>query len=103
MKHHELTPTTQKSFYGRAVVYTREDGARVLYSDLRAVCSYHNGRFIKYGVRFSPLELKHVNAFRAENGLAPVTRKAWAAWPCFTFGASAFDAGKPFTVAPGYF
>lgn len=63
-------------FNGRACIIPTADGytLRSYYTD---VCAVRGGRFVKTWEGFSVTTLKHVNAFRAFVGLAPLSKREW--------------------------
>ena len=76
----------QKSFGCKAVVEVRDDGAMVLYSYMTKIAKIVPGRLL---VRLceheakcsSQATMRHLVAFCVNNGLKPITKKAWNAMP----------------------
>ena len=86
---------SQRGFGNKAEVEVRSDGALVLYSYLRKIAKITpNGTFVrlvghgeeKYqgkmkSLNDSPSVMRHLVAFCVQNGLEPITKKAWNAMP----------------------
>lgn len=85
MKHYELKPIAQKSFYGKATVTENASGAALLRSYDTDVCGIVSGRFVRYWGGYSATTMKHINAFRAAYGLNTITKKEWDALPVAPF------------------
>ena len=76
----------QKSFGCKAVVEVMDDGTKVLYSYMTKVAKIVRGRYIfrlcDHDKKFSsPTTMRHLVAFCVNNGLEPITKKAWNAMP----------------------
>ena len=63
-------------FNGRACIIPTAGGYR-LQSYYTDVCAVYGGQFVKTWEGFSVTTLKHINAFRAFVGLAPLTKREW--------------------------
>ena len=89
MERYYLMPCerqNQKSFGCKAVVEVTEDGTKVLYSYLTKVAKIVRGRYIfrlcGHDMKFSSrTTMSHLVAFCVNNGLEPITKKAWNAMP----------------------
>lgn len=80
----------QKSFGRKAVVEVGYDGAKVLYSNKTKIAKIVCGRFIfrlcGHDRKFSsPTTMRHLVAFCVNNGLEPITKKAWDAMPMISW------------------
>lgn len=80
----------QKSFGCKAVVEVMDDGTKVLYSYMTKVAKIVRGRYIfrlcDHDKQFSsPTTMRHLVAFCVNNGLEPITKKAWNAMPTITW------------------
>ena len=80
----------QKSFGRKAVVEVMDDGTKVLYSYMTKVAKIVRGRYIfrlcDNDKKFSsPTTMRHLVAFCVNNGLEPITKKAWNAMPTITW------------------
>ena len=96
MKTFELSPDrTRKSFYGKARVTEREDGAAVLRSyDTDVAWIDARGVFHRAWSGYSATTMRHVNAFLSLSGIdgggtawwdaQPVERFAWVSFFCAT-------------------
>ena len=93
MERYYLMPCArqnQKSFGCNAVVEVMDDGTKVLYSYMTKVAKIVRGRYIfricghdmKYS---SPTTMRHLVAFCVNNGLEPITKKAWNAMPTISW------------------
>ena len=93
MERYYLMPCerqNQESFGCKAVVEVRDDGTKVLYSDLTKVAKIIPGGYL---VRLcghdmkcsSPTTMRHLVAFCVHNGLEPITKKAWNAMPTMSW------------------
>ena len=80
----ELKATTQKSYYGKALVLDGADGVKMLKSYDTIVCAYNpaTGDFTRMWGGYSRTTMNHVNDFRRLFGLDPIGTKAWEAIPC---------------------
>lgn len=80
----------QKSFGCKVVVEVMDDGTKVLYSYKTKVAKIVRGRYIfrlcDHDKKFSsPTTMRHLVAFCVNNGLEPITKKAWNAMPTITW------------------
>ena len=80
----------QKSFGCKAVVEVLDDGTKVLYSYATKIAKIVRGRFIfrlcDHDKKCSsPTTMRHLVAFCVNNGLEPITKKAWNAMPTITW------------------
>ena len=80
----------QKSFGCKAVVEVMDDGTKVLYSCLTKIAKIVGGRYIfricDHDMKFSnQTTMKHLVAFCVNNGLEPITKKAWNAMPTISW------------------
>lgn len=86
MKVEKLVPNdNHKSFYGKACVYIRDDGTRVLRSyktDVAAILP--DGTFRRLWEGYSFTTMRHVNAFAAAYGVDGGGKKWWDALPLDT-------------------
>ena len=105
MKEYKLNATTQKSYYGKAVVI--EDGGEIMLRSYNTiVCKIDkSGDFIRLWGGYSVTTMNHINDFRKANGLETLNKKAWCALPCenneqykvtFTNGFVSWTAGVMF-------
>lgn len=76
-KIYELTPlnSTQKSFYGKAIVKEYSNGAKLLYSYDTFVCGLRPNNEISHIEYHSLTTGKHINEFLIQNGIAKMTKK----------------------------
>ena len=80
----------QKSFGCKAVVEVWDDGTKVLYSYLTKIAKIIQGGLL---VRLcdhdnkcsSHTTMRHLVAFCVNNGLEPITKKAWNAMPTMSW------------------
>lgn len=81
-KEYKLTATTQKSYYGKAVVIERS-GKTQLKSYSTIVCEVDpDGNFYKLWNGYSRTTMNHINDFRRLFSLAPLYKKEWDKLPC---------------------
>lgn len=75
---YELIPHNgKKSFYGKAIV-NEYNGKKVLTSYKKEVAAIDkDGSFMKLWRGYSNTTMTHVNSFRIENGLQPISKKQW--------------------------
>ena len=76
----------QKSFGCKAVVEARDDGTRVLYSYMTKIAKITTGgllvRLCDHEAKCSnQTTMRHLAAFCVNNGIEPITKKAWNAMP----------------------
>ena len=94
MKHYELTPIydSRKSFYKKAYVteYTPEHS--ILRSYNTEVAAIKNGRFIRLWSDYSDTTQRHINEYRQQAGLDPISKKEWLNLP--------IEGKKPGTLTP---
>ena len=77
MKSFELKASNQKSYYGKATVFERSDGWKILKSYDTEVCGIDsNGIFHRYWNNYSATAMKHVNDFLRLYNI-PGGGKAW--------------------------
>lgn len=83
MKETKLNATTQKSYYGKAVIIDDENGVFALRSYDTIVCRYdsNTGVFTRLWGGYSRTTANHVNDFRRHFGLAPLCKKEWEKIP----------------------
>ena len=89
MERYYLTPCerqNRKSFGCKAVVEVRDDGAMVLYSYMTKIAKIVPGgllvRLCEHEAKCSSqTTMRHLVAFCVNNGLEPITKKAWNAMP----------------------
>lgn len=95
MKVEKLTPNnSQKSFYGKATVYTHDDGTRVLRSYLTDVAAIlPDGTFRRLWGGYSATTMRHVNAFAAAYGVDGGGKSWWDALSVDRQAARAHVAG----------
>ena len=88
----ELKATTQKSYYGKALVLDGEHGEKMLKSYETIVCQYNPemGDFVRLWGGYSRTTMNHVNDFRRLFNLPVLNKKEWEAMPC--------DCGERFKV-----
>ena len=78
-----LKATTQKDYYGKAKIYTGDDGATVLRSYNTNVAKItKSGDFIRLWAGYSSTTQKHINDFRKLHGLDAINKKQWLDLPC---------------------
>lgn len=77
MKKFELAATTQKSYYGKAIVTEIKPGLYQLTSYETIVCEINNGEFIRYWSGYSATTMKHVNDFLRLYGIPGGGKKWW--------------------------
>ena len=76
----------QKSFGCKAVVEVGDDGTKVLYSYMTKIAKIAtSGSFVRLcdheAKCSSQATMRHLVAFCVNNGLKPITKKAWNAMP----------------------
>lgn len=73
----ELQPiyTTQKSFYGKAIVEHLDNGHKALYSYNTRVCELNADNQIIDIVYYSQTTARHINDFLQQNDLPKMTKK----------------------------
>ena len=86
MKAYELIPTDgRKSFYGKAVVFEKDNGEKVLQSYNTEVCKITSGgEFVRLWSGYSVTTMRHINSFLRLVGIAR-GGKAW--WDAQKIGA----------------
>ena len=86
MKTYKLEATTQKSYYGKAVIIEEKDdfsGETLLKSYETIVCKVTaGGVFVKLWNGYSRTTMNHVNDFRRLFGMPTLNKSAWMALPC---------------------
>ena len=91
----KLKATTQKSYYGKAVIVDDGDGEKKLRSYETVVCKIDkDGNFVRLWGGYSVTTMKHVNDFRRLYGLSALSKKEWEALPC--------DNEKRYTIVVNY-
>ena len=80
----------RKSFGFKAVVEVRDDGTRVLYSYTTKIAKITPDGFLVrlcgYDMKCSSqTTMRHLVAFCINNGLEPITKKAWNAMPTMSW------------------
>lgn len=84
MRKYELTPVDgRKSFYGKAVVFEKDNGEKVLQSYNTEVCKITSGEFVRLWSGYSATTMRHVNSFLQRFGI-PGGGKAW--WDALPVG-----------------
>lgn len=77
----ELQPSGgQKSFYGKAIV-THANGKKHLTSYETDVCTIVDGEFLRTWDGYSATTMKHINSFRIQYKMDPLTKKQWLKLP----------------------
>lgn len=76
----------QKSFGCKAVVEVKDDGTKVLYSYLTKIAKITPDRLLvrlcEHEAKYSSqTTMRHLVAFCVNNGLYPITKKAWNIMP----------------------
>lgn len=96
MKTFDLCPIDgRKSFYGKAKVFQREDGASVLKSYQTDVCMIDkNGVFHRFWSGESATTMRHVNSFLACYGIAGGGVSWWRKQPVEHFNRTQFFIEK---------
>lgn len=78
MKKKELKATTQKSYYGKAIVIEDKFGNKRLKSYKTIVAEItKKGKFKRLWEGYSRTTMNHINDFRNENGLEKINAKEW--------------------------
>ena len=78
MEKKELKATTQKSYYGKAIVIEDKFGNKRLKSYKTIVAEItKKGKFKRLWEGYSQTTMKHINEFRKENGLEKINAKEW--------------------------
>ena len=80
MKIMELKATSQKSYYGKALVKECEDGTIILQSYQTDVLKIENGNLIKLWDGYSVTTMNHINDFCRQNGFPTFNKKSWLAF-----------------------
>lgn len=80
MKIMKLKATTQKSYYGKALVKECEDGTVILQSYQTDVLKIENGNLIKLWDGYSVTTMNHINDFCRQNGFPTFNKKSWLAF-----------------------
>lgn len=93
----EIKPTDgRKSFYGKASVSEKENGAAALRSYETTVCSIdESGKFHRHWSGYSVTTMRHVNAFLSYYGIEGGGKSWWDALPVERFEWVSFYYGKP--------
>lgn len=72
----------RKSFYGKAIVRV-ENGETILTSYTTDVCKIDkNNNFIRLWSGYSATTKEHINEFRQQYDLQPLSKKEWLSLPC---------------------
>lgn len=79
----KLEPSSQKSYYEKAIVIDHGDGNIALISYNTIVCGFCDGNFIRFWGGYSRTTMKHVNDFRETLNLPPINKKEWEKLPVF--------------------
>ena len=96
MKSYTLKATTQKSYYGKAVVIEEADEI-MLRSYNTIVCKIdRNGEFKRIWGGYSATTMNHINDFRRAFRLAPLNKKAWVSLPCATISRYSVEFSNGF-------
>ena len=88
MKTEKLNATTQKSYYGKAVVIYTDDGALELKSYDTIVCRIEPNpetgelEFVRLWGGYSRTTMNHVNDFRRLWYFPALSKREWDALPC---------------------
>lgn len=78
MEKKELKATTQKSYYGKAIVIEDKFGNKRLKSYKTIVAEItKKGKFKRLWEGYSQTTMNHINEFRKENGLEKINAKEW--------------------------
>ena len=78
MEKKELKATTQKSYYGKAIVIEDKFGNKRLKSYKTIVAEItRKGKFKRLWEGYSQTTMNHINEFRKENGLEKINAKEW--------------------------
>lgn len=78
MEKKELKATTQKSYYGKAIVIEDKFGNKRLKSYKTIVAEItKKGKFKRLWEGYSQTTMNHINEFRRENGLEKIKAKEW--------------------------
>jgi hypothetical protein len=80
MKVTMLDATTQKSYYGKALVKECEDGTIILQSYQTDVAKIENGNLIKLWDGYSLTTMNHINDFCRQFGFPTFNKKSWLAF-----------------------
>ena len=101
MKCFELQPIDgRKSFYGKAKVYEREDGAAILKSYETDVCMIDtSGKFHRFWAGESATTTRHINAFLDYYGILGGGIAWYRKQPIEQFNWIEFFIGKPAKTA----
>ena len=67
--------STQKSFYGKAIVKEIRNGSKVLYSYGTLVCGIDENNNIRFMEYHSQTTAKHINEFLLQQGHNKMTKK----------------------------
>ena len=97
-----LAPTDgHKSFYGKAKVTEREDGAAVLKSyDTDVAMIDRDGNFHRFWTGYSATTMRHINAFLDRFGIDGGGASWWRNQPVERFDWVAFYIGAPVKTEP---
>lgn len=78
MEKKKLKATTQKSYYGKAIVIEDKFGNKRLKSYKTIVAEItKKGKFKRLWEGYSQTTMNHINEFRKENGLEKINAKEW--------------------------
>ena len=78
MEKKKLKATTQKSYYGKAIVIEDKFGSKRLKSYNTIVAEItKKGEFKRLWEGYSQTTMNHINDFRKENGLETINAKEW--------------------------
>lgn len=99
MRKYELKTknTSQKSFYGKAVVTVYNPDFIVLTSYKTDVAAIVDGEFVRLWEDWSATTAKHVNEFRIQNGFKAVNKTDWLKLPVMSLN----DADYIFQIVKG--
>lgn len=82
MKMYHLTPNdSHKSFYGKARVYVRDDGAELLVSYDTPVMLHEDGQYYRLWGGYSATTMRHVRAFAGNE----YNKKRWMDMPVYSY------------------
>lgn len=90
MKITKLNATTQKSYYGKALVKECEDGTIILQSYQTDVLKIENGNLIKLWDGYSVTTMNHINDFCRQFGYPTFNKKSWLNFDNEKFGGERY-------------
>lgn len=86
MRIENLNATSQKSYYGKALIKYADNGDIILQSYDTDVCKIENGKFIKLWDGYSLTTMNHIKDFCIAFEIPYGNKKWWCELPCESEG-----------------